>query len=207
MQNLTHPRGAAGRPRSKAHPGWQHLFHRDESAFDDPAFDPAFRTRLREAAARVRKYRTPHHPLALVSDLLRLAILYIHGGIYLDLDMEVLKPLDGFRGEDLILPQFQAGVGVGIGEFLLGAPARSPAIALILDRLMGMRPLPSNVGLITPSVYHGLVAEHGWRVWPSEYFCPLDRDGVGAITENTHAIHRWQRRSGRGGDRKSTWGA
>lgn len=180
------------------HPDWQHVLHRDESAFDDPVFDESFRQQLREAAKRARSYRTKHNPLALVSDLLRLTLLYIHGGIYLDLDMEVVKPLDGFLDEDLILSAF-GPTRSAIGEFILGAPSRSPAIKIILTRLLVMRPISSNDGLIVPSVYPGLVAEHDWRVWPREYFCPLDWCGSGVVTEDTYTVHHWFRKNlGRG---------
>ena len=184
------------------HPTWQHFFHRDESAFGDPCLGSDLRKALCEAATRVRTYKTTHHPLALVADLLRMTVLHNHGGVYADLDMQAVKPLDGFLNTDLLL--CSSGV-CNPDLFLMGAPPRSPAILTILTRIMAARPVPGpGARMLMLNCLPSLRREFGWEAFAAEYFCPLDREGRGTITENTHAIHRWRRHGAGEGDGKGT---
>lgn len=56
--------------------------------WDENNFD-IFRNRYAAEAYSERKW-------AFVSDYIRLSVLYEHGGIYMDTDVEVLRPLDRF---------------------------------------------------------------------------------------------------------------
>jgi len=60
---------------------------------------------------------------AFVSDLVRLDVLHQHGGVYLDVDMELYKPLDAFLGERLLLSfQFDSFLSTGIIGSCKGNP-------------------------------------------------------------------------------------
>ena len=61
------------------HPGWEHLLWTEEN-LPDQTIRSEWRNRLRMPAER--------------SDLLRYELLYLYGGIYLDVDFEFLKPMN-----------------------------------------------------------------------------------------------------------------
>lgn len=67
-------------------PGWQHLIFDDGNAtsFLTENFDP-------DVAARFQNLTEGAHK----ADLFRYAFLYINGGVWLDMDVELWKPLDG----------------------------------------------------------------------------------------------------------------
>jgi mannosyltransferase OCH1-like enzyme len=98
------------------HPGWDHLDLRDPL---DPLDFPA---------------TSPHwdacHNGAQRAGLIRLEALLRFGGIYLDSDVAVVRPLD----ELLTLPAFAAWEDRTIvPDAVLGAPAGHPAIVAALD--------------------------------------------------------------------------
>ena len=66
------------------------------------------------------------------ADVLRLAALYIYGGIYLDLDIICLKPLDQLRAYQLVLPRTMP-VGLS-NDFIISEP-RHPFILQVLNDL------------------------------------------------------------------------
>lgn len=104
------------------HPDWRHITYRDPL---DTALFPL---------------TAPSWPLcrsgAQLAGLVRLEALWTHGGIYLDSDLEVFRPLDpllscsgfGLWEDETVVP-----------DFVLGARSRHPAIgeclALALERL------------------------------------------------------------------------
>lgn len=162
-----------------------------------------------QEAYNLRKY-------AFVSDFLRLQILYIYGGIYLDTDVEILKSIDPF----LCDPAFTSFENnKKIPTALLGAAKGNPWIKMLLSYyherrfiLEDGRPdMTTNVEIITNlSIPWGLktdgneqVLKNNVHIYPREYFCPLDTLNVknNNITNNTHAIHhfngswtpRWRR--------------
>src|SRR5215469_4685976 len=67
-------------------PGWEYRYYTDTDILDHPDLE-GHRTQLREFEKVCHKCDGIHHPLSLVADLCRLAIVYVHGGIYLDHDM------------------------------------------------------------------------------------------------------------------------
>jgi mannosyltransferase OCH1-like enzyme len=67
------------------HPGWKHRLWTEENLPDDP-IRPEILDRLRAPVER--------------ADILRLEILFRHGGVYVDTDLECLRPLDDLLGEE-----------------------------------------------------------------------------------------------------------
>jgi len=139
---------------------------------------------------------------AFVTDYVRLHILYKYGGIYMDTDVEVFKPLDSFLFHEAFsgfeLPEhIPTGImasikGFGLfGEFLEYYKGKS------FIKKDGSLDLTSNVTIITSIMEkYGLKKNgkyqviKGFALYPREYFCPLD-DATGIInkTENTVTIH------------------
>lgn len=143
------------------------------------------------------------------ADLLRLELLWIYGGVYIDTDVEPLRPIDepldgvecfaawspnrGPRGERLLT---QAVMGATpehpfIGECIRRAPEA-------VERYQG-RPLAQVVGpWHVTRVYEDAVAKESDQrvtVFPERYFYPqsnAERD-AGAKPDLTHAYgwHQW----------------
>ena len=142
---------------------------------------------------------------AFVSDYARLKIVYEHGGIYLDTDVELIKPLDpliedvGFMGFD------EKGIiatGLGFaaepGNEIIGNFLRDyDDIPFILeDGSFDLTPCPDRntatlkcLGMDTSA---GDQVFMGIRFLPDEYLCPMDYyTGKKTITKNTYSIHHY----------------
>ncbi len=142
---------------------------------------------------------------AFVSDYVRLKVIYEQGGIYLDTDVELLKPLDKlveqgpFMGFDDV-GNVSTGVGFACekGNELIGALlADYDDIPFVLpDGSYDMTPCPDRntktmqrLGMdvnIRDQVFMGI------RMLPADYLCPLGYyTGKKTITENTYSIHHF----------------
>ena len=146
---------------------------------------------------------------AFVSDYARFKILYEHGGIYFDTDVEVIKPFDdilsngSFMGVE-VEPSKNAPIAVAAG-LGIGAEAGNPIYAEIITFYSTLNFYlpdgninPYAVVRITTDflLRHGLKQISGIQtvdniiIYPSDYFNPLD-DATGRLkkTSNTHSIH------------------
>lgn len=142
---------------------------------------------------------------AFVSDVARLYALYTEGGIYLDTDVELLKPLDPFL-RHAAFAGFERGTDIGSG--ILGAEKGSTWIKENLDwyegkhfrREDGSLDLTINVRRITDALLPlGLRQDDSFQdfegyltVYPCEYFSPLDPlTRKVRKTENTVSVHHY----------------
>ena len=142
---------------------------------------------------------------AFVTDYVRLKVLYDYGGIYMDTDVEVLKPLDsllenkafsGFEGDDRI-PTGTMGAEKGnpwIGRLLKYYDDRS----FYLES--GELDLTTNVVTITniTKEYYPIVLNNTYQnlgdvtFYPFDYLCAKDLvDGVIYATKNTITVHHF----------------
>lgn len=148
---------------------------------------------------------------AFVSDYARLKIIYENGGIYLDTDVKLIKPLDdllqydgfmGFQNREIINEKVYETVATGLG---FGAAPHHPIIKILLkdyleipflsgDGTMDLTPCP--IRNTKALMGQGLKADGsrqeicGMQIFPAEYFCPLDRSTARMkITANTYSIH------------------
>lgn len=142
---------------------------------------------------------------AFVSDYVRLYALYNYGGVYLDTDVEVLKPLDPFLGHSFF-SGFESPKQVA--SSIMGAEKRNDWVNKLLDYYQGKSFLlesgeyheEPNTKIITRlaeerglelldthQILHGDV-----HYYPSEFFSPgyysYNRRKP-KITENTYTIH------------------
>lgn len=165
--------------------------------WNEQNFDISLNQFVREAY-ECKKY-------AFVSDYVRAYALYHEGGIYLDTDLELLKPLDEFLNQDAFScfenPYF-------IQTALLGVRKGFPIIKELLDYYEdrpfiqnGMLDQTTNVSILSDICErHGLVRNgqaqsvDGFMIYPQDYFCPLyfDSDQT-CFTDNTHAIHHFSK--------------
>lgn len=150
---------------------------------------------------------------AFVTDYVRLVVLYEYGGIYLDTDVELLKPLDpllskaGYAGFENGSPGpygrgFLIASGLGIGS-----EAKNELIYSMLSDYDGVSFFDENGHFdITPCsvrntktlIRHGLVPNgsyqeiNGFCFYPASYFAPLDYvTRKTRITDTTYSIHHY----------------
>ena len=141
---------------------------------------------------------------AFVSDYVRLYALTTMGGIYMDTDVEVLKPLDSFLNN-------KAFSGFEYGEYIqtaiMGSEKKIPLFEEFLkyyDNAIfinedGTYNTKTNVQILTEILQNkGLVKNNAFQIidgvalYPSEYFCPKSYfDGTINRTEKTHVIHHF----------------
>lgn len=156
-------------------------------------------------AVRYTKEAHDRKKWAFVSDYARLKIIYENGGIYLDTDVELIKPLDplleyeGFMGF-----QNDGTVATGLG---FGAVAGHPLIRAMLDdymeipflkedKTMDLTACPvrntkrlESLGLRSDGTRQEIL---GVQIFPAEYFSPMDwRNGKLRKTAATYSIHRY----------------
>lgn len=169
--------------------------------WDESNFDIDSIPYTREAYA-AKKY-------AFVSDYARFWILYHHGGVYFDTDVEVLKPIDDIveAGNFLGVEQQDSThitVAPGLG---LGAEKNDPLLKDLMEIYQSSHFLCSNgtvkVQNIVEITTDYLMAKGlrntdciqqccGFTIYPKDYFCPIDYDTRELkITENTRTIHHY----------------
>ncbi len=141
---------------------------------------------------------------AFVTDYVRLYALYTQGGIYMDTDVELVKPLDSFLGESGF-SGFESSGTVPTG--LMAAEKGHPFIGELLREYDhrtflkddGTCDCTTNVVAITAAALrHGLVPDGskqtvcGYTFYPADYFCPINVETKQyRPTNHTHAIHHF----------------
>jgi len=117
------------------HPGWEYKFYDDSACREAvqkyfPAFLPVY-----DRASLIQK-----------TDIFRVIAVYGEGGFYLDMDVEMLAPLDDlceFRcvfGEEMLLTREEAAElgnrhGLRIGNFMFGSEPGHPFLLRILKKM------------------------------------------------------------------------
>ncbi len=141
---------------------------------------------------------------AFVTDVVRLYALLQEGGIYMDTDVEVLKPLDSLCKYEAV-SGFEAETRIPTG--LMASCASHPLFQEFLDdydnihfvREDGTFDLTTNVTRITNvCLRHGFVPNGkfqtvaGFTLLPHDYLCPKDYLTKKIhLTENTVCIHHF----------------
>lgn len=141
---------------------------------------------------------------AFVTDYVRLYVMVKYGGIYMDTDVEVIKPLDRYLVNHAFTG-FETGT-----DILTGIMACEKGFALFQDLLNlyegkhfvrsdGSYDMTTNVYTITKyCLKHGFIPNNTYQIieglalYPSDFFCPKDHQtGVINCTDNTCTIHHF----------------
>lgn len=141
---------------------------------------------------------------AFVSDVARLFALVNHGGVYMDTDVEVLKPLDEFLAYEAV-SGFEAKDRIPTG--LMACRAGHPLFKELLQEYNvahfiyddGSYDTTTNVVRITNAcLKYGLRLDNtfqtvnGFTLFPYDYFCPKNSETKKlTLTENTYTIHHF----------------
>ena len=141
---------------------------------------------------------------AFVSDYVRLWAMVNYGGIYMDTDVEVVKPLDGFLKHHAF-SGFEDGINIPTGimacekNFVLFQKLLHFYEDAEFIKEDGSLDTTNNVEIITSMCLEiGLERNNtyqvleGFALYPNDFFCPKSYvDGVIRKTENTHTIHHF----------------
>ena len=140
---------------------------------------------------------------AFVTDYVRLQVVYEHGGIYLDTDVEVIRSLDAFLSHKAFFG-YESGtyIATGLG---FGAEKGTPILKEMMDDYAEIPfQLPDGTFDQTTCpvrntqvfLRYGLKQDDSFQniggiaVYPTEYFCPIDLTTNHLTkTPNTAAIH------------------
>jgi len=164
--------------------------------WNETNFDVNYNTYVRQAY-EAKKW-------AFVSDVARLWALVNHGGVYMDTDCELLKPIDEFLKHEAVSgfePTFK------IPTAMMGCREGFPLFKEILldyDKRAFLLPngdfdtITNVVTMTKILLIHGLVLNNrpqtvkGFTLYPSEYFCPKNYNtGKLDVSENTYIIHHY----------------
>jgi len=136
-----------------------------------------------------------------VADYMRLWALYNEGGIYLDTDVEAVKPFDALLGTSFFLGrQSPSSVGVGV----IGATKGHPFLKRVMDRLdaeaksgrISFLPLPDLVDDLLRSA-----AIQDITILPEECFYPYNpyspelirrKPLLSNMSARTFCVHHWE---------------
>ena len=141
---------------------------------------------------------------AFITDYVRLYALVNEGGIYMDTDVEVLKPLDDLLRYEAV-SGFESETRIPTG--LMACRDHQPLFEELLheyDEIHFKRPdgsldTTTNVTRITNTcLKHGFVPNntmqtvYGFTLLPKDFLCPKDYEtGKLEITDNTFTIHHF----------------
>lgn len=152
------------------------------------------------------RYTYDNKKYAFLTDYVRLDIIYNEGGIYLDTDVEILKPLDdllncdGYIGMEQI-GTINTGQGFGAikGHFFVKENKEFYEKCKFIDEngnFIKNICVPITTNILSS---HGLIKENIYQkvfdmdIYPVDYFCPkiMGTNKI-CITNNTYSIHHFE---------------
>lgn len=164
--------------------------------WDESNFDLNYNNYVREAY-EAKKW-------AFVTDVVRLYALANFGGIYMDTDVEVLKPLDEFLQYESF-SGFESETQIPTG--IMASEKEQKLFKELLNEYNGIHFLNQNgtfddttnvVRITNTCLKYGFIPNNkkqcveGFTLFPSDFFCPKNHvTREIRITENTYTIHHF----------------
>ena len=137
-------------------------------------------------------------PISQKADFARYEVVHRFGGIYLDTDMECLRPLEtGSLDECEFFAGRDAGGGVAAGIF--GAAPSHPIAREMIERLPAscfIHPVEQLATTTGPLLLDRTIRDGGWestpdvRIFPPEYFYPYGLLSTGVVAKRSLARTR-----------------
>lgn len=165
-------------------PGWE-IREWDLKAVQ--ALDPPEARRFLDAAAACGRW-------AAASDFARMRVLAEFGGVYLDFDVELVRPLDDLPATGWIASEAKPGGGVWLNP---GGGIALPAGSVVAGHLLAAyRAAPFDPQVAMMPLINRLLGEALARApevvrLDPDFFSPIGTDGRLVRTERTHGIHRY----------------
>jgi hypothetical protein len=153
------------------------------------------------------------HRWATVSDIARLIAVYKQGGIYLDTDFRIYRPLDSLLGHRCFFVfQHEEHPTDWVCNGVFGAEAKHPFVGKAINALLQIRPIP--LGLERPTKYGPKLITHLLRgqglrhyspqgvllgdifVYPKTAFFPFaygEEFSDNCLSDDTLGAHFWER--------------
>jgi mannosyltransferase OCH1-like enzyme len=143
-----------------------------------------------------------------IVDYIRAWAVYNFGGIYLDTDVELIKPIDNLLNNNICFAGFEDLKYINPGSIFAGEKRSVIAKEIIdfyskhrfikEDGSYDLTPSPrilTNIllkyGLKQNGTYH-MLRDGVFTAYPVEYFCPLDyKTGILTVTNDTYSIHHY----------------
>jgi mannosyltransferase OCH1-like enzyme len=172
-------------------PEWAHLLWTEQNL-------PSLRNQdLFDRAAEI----APRNVGQLRADIVRYEVLALHGGVYMDCDFEVQKPLDALLDKGAFAAW--EAEGVWINNAVLGGPKGGTFFHALIEGLernvrrhAGRKP---NV-LSGPQYLTPIARAHAITVYPKAWFYPYLWNELHRRNEhfpNAYAVHHWNNRRSR----------
>lgn len=152
------------------------------------------------------KFTYENKKFAFLSDYVRLDIIYNQGGIYMDTDVELLKPLDDLLNYDGYIGMEQVGtINTGQG---FGATKKHPFVKENKEYYENCKFVDEDgnfIRQICVPITTKILEKKGLKkkntrqkvydmeIFPIEYFCPkvIGTNKIN-VTENTYSIHHFE---------------
>lgn len=136
------------------------------------------------------------------ADIARYEVVRRFGGVYLDADMECLRPIDELLTEDLSFfagSEAQDSISIGIlgatpGHPLLGQVVAALPISCLVNRHLGVNNQTGPGLLKTVFEAHGWEGQSGVRIFPPAFFYPYGWSEPWRRSERfrtAFAVHHW----------------
>ena len=133
---------------------------------------------------------------AFAADFIRLYAIYNYGGIYLDMDIEVIKPFDDLLNAEYMLAYEDDDQRIEAGCF--GAVKSAPYIKDCLEYFKN-RDYKKTVAnsYILPNVMKDTLVRHDQantiKIYTKDYFTAKSfQTGIITITNNTYCVHHYE---------------
>lgn len=139
-----------------------------------------------------RLFSSSNHP-AQLADLMRIEILWRLGGVYVDIDTEVIKPFDPLLRHSLFMGEYNGE----LQNAVIGSVPQHEGLRAVMDSLLEYDELPA--GPINEStgpvlLTRILATRDDVTVLPKATFFPWvweEGENVDAITDETFAVQHW----------------
>jgi len=146
-----------------------------------------------------------HRKWANISNYVRLHALFEDGGIYLDTDIEIIKPLDAFLNQKGFLC-FESKIVEEdhcVNNAIIGAIPKHPFINALKEAILENFDGTEMANLSSPNITTTLLKQRGLKeyklqeiddliIYPQEYFYPYSWNEsftMSCVKPETHAIH------------------
>ncbi|MDF2557766.1 MAG: mannosyltransferase [Bacillales bacterium] len=140
---------------------------------------------------------------AFVSDFCRFQVLFEYGGIYMDTDVELLKPIDSLLGESFVGFEDNEHIAPGL---IMGCEKGNQLCKDMIEEYTHDNFIKEgNLNCLTVCdrvtkklVEMGLVRDgsyqeiYNFKVYPTEFFNPIDRrKNTNNLTLNSYSVHHY----------------